>query len=71
MANEAPRIIPTGGTFYENDRATHVWGANASDNTTCRAIVTVYGRPGEPLLTIVEDFPRESRTEVLAKLTKA
>ncbi|KAJ6629953.1 hypothetical protein Bhyg_15782, partial [Pseudolycoriella hygida] len=66
VANELPRIIPAGGTFYEYDRATHVWGANAADNSTCQVLVTIYGRPGEPILTLVDDFPRSSRSEALA-----
>lgn len=66
MANKAPRIIPAGGTFYEDDRDTHVWGANALDNTTCSVFATVFGRPGEPILTILKDFPRNSRIEALA-----
>lgn len=69
MANEPPRIISEGGAFYENDRATHVWGANGSDNTTCRVLATVFGRPNEPILTLVKDFPRASRAEALAEAT--
>lgn len=67
MANEPPRIIPAGGTFYEYDRATHVWGANASDNSTCQVLVTLFGRPGEPILTLVKDYQRGSRVEALTQ----
>lgn len=67
VANEEPRIIPAGGTFYELDGATHVWGANASDNSTCKVLATVYGRPEEPLLTFVKDFHRNSRVEALTQ----
>lgn len=67
MANEPARIIPAGGSFYETDGATHVWGANALDNSTCKVLATVFARPGEPILTLVKDFNRNSRLEALTQ----
>lgn len=69
---EEPRIIPAGGTFYELDGAIHVWGANADNTTICKVLATIYGRPGEPLVTLVDGVERQSRAEALSlALSKA
>ncbi|XP_037031511.1 uncharacterized protein LOC119071017 [Bradysia coprophila] len=66
VGTESPRIIKAGEAFYETDGITHVWGANASDDTPCEVVVTLYGRPGEPILTLVDGVERASRAEALA-----
>ncbi|OXA47710.1 uncharacterized protein LOC110855649 [Folsomia candida] len=59
------RILKAGDTFYENEGDVHVWSANASNSTTCKVLATLMGRPGEPILTFVKDYPRISREEAL------
>jgi len=70
LKGEPHRILTAGSAFYEKDRATHVWGGNASNNSTCKVVATVYGRPGEPILTFLKGYRRESRQEALAMVGK-
>lgn len=67
MNDEPPQIISAGNAFYEKDHDNHVWGANASNTTTCKAVATVYGRPGEELVSYVKGYTRESYEDALAK----
>ncbi|XP_037031508.1 uncharacterized protein LOC119071015 [Bradysia coprophila] len=65
VGDESPRIIPAGESFYEVDRITHVWFANASDNSTCEILGTILGRPGKPIITFVDGVNRPSRAEAI------
>jgi quercetin dioxygenase-like cupin family protein len=67
VAGEPVRILKAGESFYELDGAIHVWGANASNMKACKVIATVYGRPGEPILTFVDNYKREGRTSAIVK----
>ncbi len=70
MNNETRRIIGPGGTFSENHGDVHVWSANPSNTTTCKVIAIVWAKPGEPLLTYVDNYPRESFEEAMKLATK-
>ncbi|OXA53740.1 uncharacterized protein LOC110849722 [Folsomia candida] len=66
QVNEEPcRVIKAGEAFHEKDGDVHVWSANASNSTTCRVVATLWGSPGEPILTYVEGYPRVSREKAL------
>ncbi|KAG4068601.1 hypothetical protein HA402_004942 [Bradysia odoriphaga] len=65
VGDESPRIIQAGESFYEEDRITHVWFANASDNSTCEILGTILARPGEPIITFVDGVNRPSRAKAI------
>jgi len=48
-------IYKAGQAFTEKDGDIHIWGANALKDKTTRVLVTLWGRPGEELITFVEE----------------
>jgi hypothetical protein len=40
------------------------------NTTTCKVIAIVWAKPGEPLLTYVDNYPRESFEEAMKLATK-
>jgi len=63
--NDTIKILKEGETFHVKDKDIHIWTANASNTTLCRVVATVWGRPGEPILTPVDNYTRISLGEAL------
>jgi len=70
MSDEPRRILKKGEAFYEKHGAIHIWSSNASDTTVCKVVASIFGRPGEPFVTYVEGYARETREEALEMAKK-
>jgi len=56
--------------FYELNQAIHVWGANASNDTMCKVIATVYGSANVQANWMVASYTRGTREEAIALARK-